>query len=92
MNFLSLDVIQKTVLPSNKEEHENLSVSQGCPNKEMFLQKQKYIHDTKNVFGKFQKHFLLSRCGFCVFKMCYVGEQTCNYLGNTEETLTLNVS
>ena len=46
----------------------------------------------KNVFGKFQKHFLLSRCRFCVFNICCIGDQTRNHLGNTEETLTFNVS
>ena len=45
-----------------------------------------------NVLGKFQKHFLLSGHWFCVFKMCCIGQQTSNHLGNTEETLTLNVS
>ena len=48
--------------------------------------------DAINVFGKFQKHFLLPRRRFCVFNICCVGEQTRNHLGNTEETLTLNVS
>ena len=46
----------------------------------------------KNVFGKFQKHFLLPRRRFCAFNICCVGEQTRNHLGNTEETLILNVS
>ena len=46
----------------------------------------------KNVFGKFQKHFLLPRCRFCVFNICCMGEQTRNHLGNTEEALTLNAS
>ena len=46
----------------------------------------------ENVFGKFQKHFLLPRRRFCVCNICCVGEQTRNHLGNTEETLTLSVS
>ena len=46
----------------------------------------------KNVFGKFQNHCLLLIRRFCVFNICCVGEQTRNHLGNTEETLTLNVS
>ena len=46
----------------------------------------------KKRFGKFQEHFLLPRRRFCVFNICCVREQTRNHLGNTEETLTLNVS
>ena len=42
----------------------------------------------KNVFGKFQKHFLLPRRRFCVFNICCVGEQTRNHLENTEETVS----
>ena len=61
-------------------------------NNETLLQKQKCIQDAKNVFEKFQKHFLLSTHRFCVFNMCCAGEQTSSHLGNTEETLTLNVS
>ena len=61
-------------------------------NKETLLRKQTCAQDAKNVFGKFQKHFLLPRRRFCVFNICCVGEQTRNYLGNSEETLTLNVS
>ena len=61
-------------------------------NKETLLWKQKCVQDAKNVFEKFQKHFLLSRRRFCVFNIYCVGEQTRNHLGNNEETLTLNVS
>ena len=61
-------------------------------NNETLLRKQKCVQDAKNVFGKFQKHFLLLRRRFCVFNTCCVGEQTRNHWGNTEETLTLNVS
>ena len=46
----------------------------------------------KNVFEKFQNHFLLPRRRFCVFNICCMGEQTRDHLGNTEGTLTLNVS
>ena len=60
--------------------------------KETLLRKQKCVQDAENVFGKFQKHFLLSRRRFCVFSICCFGEQTRNHLRNTEETLTLNVS
>ena len=42
----------------------------------------------KMFFDEFQKHFLLSRHRFCVFNVA----QKRNHLGNTEETLTLNVS
>ena len=51
-----------------------------------------FVQDAENIFGKFQKHFLLPRRRFCVFNICCVGQQTRNHLGNTEETLTLNVS
>ena len=61
-------------------------------NEETLLQKENCVQDAKKVFGKFQKHFLLSRCRFCVFNICHVTMQTRNHLGNTEETLTLNVS
>ena len=69
----------------------NVQVKVGA-NKETLLRKQKCVQDAKNVFEKFQKHLLLSRRRFCVFNICRVGEQTRNHLGNTEETLTLNVS
>ena len=47
----------------------------------------------KKIFlENFRSIFLLSRRRFCVFNICCVEEQTRNYLGNTEETLTLNVS
>ena len=61
-------------------------------NEETLLRKQKCAQDAKNVFGQFQKLFLLSRRRFCVFNICCVGEQTRNHLGNTEKTLNLNVS
>ena len=46
----------------------------------------------KNVSGKFQKYFLLSRRKFCVFNICCLLAQTKNHLANTEETLPSNVS
>ena len=61
-------------------------------NKETLLRKQNCVQDAKNVFGKFQKHFLLPRRRFCVCSICCVEEQRRNHLGKTEETLTLNVS
>ena len=70
----------------------SIMIIKADANKETLLQKQKCIQDAKNVFGKFQKHFLLSRCRFCVFNICCIGEQMRNHLGNTEETLTFNVS
>ena len=59
---------------------------------ETLLQEQNCIQVAKNVFGKFQKHFLLSRRKFCVFNMCCVGSQMREHFGDTEDTLTLNVS
>ena len=46
------------------------------------------VQDAKNVFAKYQKHFLLSRYKFCVLKVCCVKAQTRKHVGNTEETLT----
>ena len=40
----------------------------------------------------FKSIFLLSRRKFCVFNICCLLAQTKNHLGNTEETLTSNVS
>ena len=56
------------------------------------MRKQNRVQDTKNVFGKFEKHFLFSKRRFCVLNICCVEVQTRKHLGNTEETLTLNVS
>ena len=68
----------------------------GKHSKSVFLQcfpcDSSFVQDAENIVGKFQKHFLLPRRRFCVFNICCVGEQTRNHLGNTEETLTLNVS
>ena len=61
-------------------------------NEGTLLRKQSFVQDAKNVFGKFQKHFLLSRRRFYVFNICCLRVQTENHLGNIEETLTLNVS
>ena len=46
----------------------------------------------KMFLENFKKHFFLPRHRFCVFNICCAGEQTRNLLGNTQETLTLNVS
>ena len=55
----------------------------ACANDEALLQKEDCVQDSKNVFGKFQKHFLLSRRRFCVFNIYYVGLQTRKHLRNT---------
>ena len=60
-------------------------------NKRTLLRKQNCVQAAKNVFGKFQKHILLSRRKFCVFNICCLWAQTKNHLGNTEKTLTSNV-
>ena len=70
---------------------ESLKLNAGA-NKETLLRKQSCVQDAKSVFGKFQKHFLLSRRRFCVFNIRCVGVQTRKHLVNTGETLTLNVS
>ena len=47
---------------------------------------------SKNVFTKFQKHFLLSWYRFCVFSICFLRAQTKKHLDNNEEKMTPNLS
>ena len=68
------------------------SMFKAGANEKTLLQKQNWVQDAKNVFGKFQKHILVSGRRFCVFNICCVGSQTRKHLRNPEEALTFNVS
>ena len=52
----------------------------------------KFCPESKKVFGKFQKQFLLSRLRYCVFYICCMMVQMMRHLGNIVQTPTLNVS
>ena len=76
------DTKSKAALPHSKGQHKRGST----------VTETNSAQEAKNVFGKFQKHFLLSRRCFRVFNIYCVETQTTKHLGNTEKKLTLNVS
>ena len=62
-------------------------------NEEALLQEQNCVQDARNAFEKNLKtFFLLSRYRFSVFNICCIRVQKRRHFGNTEDTLTLNVS
>ena len=69
-----------------------LTSLKASASEETLFPKQNCVRDAKNVFGKFQKHLLLSRRRVCFFNICYMGAQTRKQLGHNEEPLTSNAS
>ena len=59
-------------------------------NEKAVLRKQNCVQDTKNVFPNFQKHFFAFKMQILCLQ--YMLREGANDLGNTEETVTLNVS
>ena len=75
----------------DEKQIKGIDHTEGQHKRGNIVAKAKWRPGLKNDFGKYQKHFLLSRPRFCMLGICCVGAQTRKHLGNTEEKMTSNV-